>query len=142
MANAMVEPRHDIRTYKRVEVITGRRRRQTWTSDEKARIVAESFEPEANISEVARRNGLSRGVLNVWRRQARELARAPTAMFASVRVSRDADVRKAAAVAAGPTSHGAGSAIEVEIGGATIRVTPGVDRATLDAVITALRGTR
>jgi hypothetical protein len=32
--------------------------------------------------------------------------------------------------------------IEVKIGGATIRVPAGVDRATLDAVILALRGTR
>jgi transposase len=140
MANAMVEPRHDARTYRRVEIITGRRRRQTWTSDEKARIVAESFEPEANISEVARRNGVSRGVLNVWRRHARKLVRAQEAMFATVRVLNDADAREAAAVPARPSTHATGAAIEVEIGGATIRVTPGVDRATLDVVITALRG--
>jgi transposase len=31
--------------------------------------VAESFEDGANISEVARRNGVSRGLLTVWRRQ-------------------------------------------------------------------------
>ena len=37
--------------------------------EEKARIVAESFEEGANISEVARRNGVSRGLLTVWRRQ-------------------------------------------------------------------------
>ncbi|WP_346659347.1 transposase [Bradyrhizobium sp. 164] len=40
-----------------------------WTGDEQARIVAESFEEGANISEVARRNGVARGLLTVWRHQ-------------------------------------------------------------------------
>ncbi|WP_371740229.1 transposase [Bradyrhizobium sp. LCT2] len=31
--------------------------------------MAESFWESANISEVARRNGVSRGLLTVWRRQ-------------------------------------------------------------------------
>ena len=39
MANAMVEARNEGRTYRRVEVITGGRRRQNWTADEKARII-------------------------------------------------------------------------------------------------------
>ena len=41
MANAMVEARNEGRTYRRVEVITGGRRRQNWTADEKARIITE-----------------------------------------------------------------------------------------------------
>ncbi|WP_404655250.1 transposase [Bradyrhizobium sp. USDA 336] len=68
MANAMLDARQEGDSYRRVEVITGERRRR-WTSEEKARIVAESFEEGANISEVARRNGVSRGLLTVWRRQ-------------------------------------------------------------------------
>jgi transposase-like protein len=36
-------------------------------AEEKTRIVAESFEEGANISEVARRNGVARGLLTVWR---------------------------------------------------------------------------
>ncbi|WP_275451374.1 transposase [Bradyrhizobium sp. OHSU_III] len=50
-----------------MEVITGQRRRRHWTAEEKARIVAESFEEGANISEVARRHGVVRGLLTVWR---------------------------------------------------------------------------
>src|SRR5258708_31306440 len=46
-----------------LEVITGQRRR--WTGEEKARIVAESFEEGANISEAARRNGVARGLLDL-----------------------------------------------------------------------------
>jgi hypothetical protein len=53
-------------SYRRTEVITGKRRRRQWTAEEKARIVAESFEEGANISEVGRRHGVVRGLLTVW----------------------------------------------------------------------------
>jgi transposase-like protein len=46
-------------------VITGRQRRRRWTAEEKARIVAESLEANANISDVARRHGVARGLLTV-----------------------------------------------------------------------------
>ena len=59
---AMDEARHEV-DYRRVEVITGRRRRRNWTDDEKARILEESAEPDANISAVARRWGVNRGLL-------------------------------------------------------------------------------
>jgi len=147
MADAMLEARTEGRTYRRVEVITGQRRRQNWPAQEKARILMESLDPEANISEVARRNGVSRGLLTVWRRQAREagMASAPSAMFAAVRIENDADRSDGVvgtAVAMDKRVVSAASAIEVEIGDATIRVPLGVDLGTLDAVITALRGRR
>jgi transposase len=62
MANA----RHEGDSYRRIEVITGERRRR-WTAEEKARIVAESFEEGANISEVARRWSASTSIArNSW----------------------------------------------------------------------------
>jgi transposase len=70
----MHEVRHEGERYRRTELVTGARRRRTWSADEKARIVAESAAAGANISEVARRNGVSRGSLTVWRRQARAVA--------------------------------------------------------------------
>ena len=45
--------------FRRIELITGTGRRRRWSTDEKARILVESLRPGANISEVARRNGLS-----------------------------------------------------------------------------------
>ena len=69
MLDAMNEARNEGGTYQRVEVITGRQRRRRWAAEEKARIVAESLEADANISEVARRHGVARGLLTVWRRQ-------------------------------------------------------------------------
>ncbi len=58
---------------RRFEVITGTGRRRQWSENEKARIIIESLKPGANVSEVARRNGLSPQQLFGWRREAREL---------------------------------------------------------------------
>jgi len=69
MLEAMDEARHE-GVYRRLEVITGRRQRRNWTDEEKAQILAESAEPDVNISAVARRWGVNRGLLNVWRREA------------------------------------------------------------------------
>lgn len=54
MDNDRHQDSHEGERYRRVEVITGRRRRRTWSSAEKAAIGAESFVPGANVSEVAR----------------------------------------------------------------------------------------
>jgi transposase len=51
----------------RLEVVqTGRRRR--WTDDEKLRIVLESLQAPRAISSTARRHGISRSLLLIWRR--------------------------------------------------------------------------
>ncbi|MER9839582.1 transposase [Mesorhizobium sp. M0145] len=68
--DASHQDRHEEGRYRRIEVITGRRRRRNWTPAGKARVVAESAESGANISAVARHWGVSRGLLSVWRRQA------------------------------------------------------------------------
>ncbi len=57
--------------FRRIELITGTGRRRRWSTDEKARILVESLQPGANISEVARRNGLSPQQLFGWRREVR-----------------------------------------------------------------------
>ena len=63
---------------RRLELITGTGRRRQWSTDEKARILVESLRPGANISEVARRNGLSPQQLFGWRREVREPEPAPS----------------------------------------------------------------
>ncbi len=45
---------HDADSYRRVEVITGGRRRRDWSEAEKARIVAESADPNANGCKASR----------------------------------------------------------------------------------------
>ena len=72
MLDHMLEDMDEASSYRRVELIMGRRQRRHWTAAEKARIVAESSEPGVNISDVARRYGVNRGLLSVWRRHVRD----------------------------------------------------------------------
>ena len=121
-------------TVERVEVITGVGRRRRWPSDVKARVVIESLEKGAIVSEVARRHGLRPQQLFAWRRQARNLV--PVTSFAPVVVD--------AAVPASPlrtaASNGAASAeIEITVGMVLIRVRGVADAKTLTAVLRAVK---
>jgi len=87
MANGMPDGRQEDGSYRRIEVITGQRRRRRWTVEEKARIVAESFEEGANISEVARRHGVARGLLMVWRHPVAAGARGKAASFVPIQIA-------------------------------------------------------
>jgi transposase len=57
---------------RRIEVFTGAGRRRAWTEEEKAAIIAESYELGARASHVARRHGLTPQQLFAWRRAARQ----------------------------------------------------------------------
>ena len=48
------------------------RSRRRWSDEDKARVVSESFRPGERVGEVARRNGVSRWQLSVWRSLARK----------------------------------------------------------------------
>jgi hypothetical protein len=54
--------------YQRIELITGTARRRHWSTEEKLRILEESFEPGERVSSVARRNGIAPNLLYRWRR--------------------------------------------------------------------------
>jgi transposase len=79
-----------------IEVITGQRRRRRWTAQGKARIVAESFEEGANISEVARRNGVVRGLLTVWRHKFAAAVGAKAPGFVPIRIAKVRTIDKPA----------------------------------------------
>jgi transposase len=152
MANAMLDARQEGDAYRRIEVITGQSRRRRWTSEDKARIVAESLEAGANISEVARRNGVARGLLTAWRRQVAATAGSQAPSFVPVRIveesgggitgepDRAAPARTRLLEKALPAKPG--GMIEIEVSGARIRVEPGVELTTLSTVLSALRGGR
>jgi len=144
MLDARNEARNEGGTYQRVEVITGRQRRRRWTAEEKARIVAESLEANANISDVARRHGVARGLLTAWRRH---LSRdgggeEPQQSFATVKIDDVASVTMDSALYSAKPNAAARSRgrIEIDIAGARIRVESGVDHATLAMVLAAVRG--
>ena len=143
MTDAMLDARHEGDSYRRIEVITGKRRRRQWTAEEKARIVAESFEEGANISEVARRHGVVRGLLTVWRHKIAVAAGAKAASFVPVRVDAGHEPGMGSEPAGLPAQPSRlCGAIEIELSGARIRVEPGGDPTTLCTVLAALRGGR
>jgi transposase-like protein len=66
--DALTTDRTDARN-RRIEVITGRERRRRWTADQKREIAAESLQPGISPIMVARRYGISSGLLYTWRQQ-------------------------------------------------------------------------
>jgi transposase len=150
MHDARNDARNEGGAYQRVEVITGRQRRRRWTAEEKAGIVAESLEVDANISDVARRHGVARGLLTIWRRQLSSGGgrHEPAQSFAAVKID------TVAAPSDGAARHSAESdavgtalpairsrgRIEIDVAGARIRIESGVDHATLAMVLAAVRG--
>ena len=123
--------------YRRVEILTGPRRRREWSEDDKARAVAESCAPGAVVSDVAHRWRIAPQQLSTWRRQARAAAlETPVAGALSfVTVVGDA----AAPVPSPARGEMERAAVEVEIAGAVVRVLPGVDDGLLTAVLRAVR---
>lgn len=106
-------------------VLGAPRRPRRWDPKEKAKITAESFEPGANISAVARRHGVSLGLLHYWRRMVRDRGGMEPISFIPLTME------------GGPAL--ASAALEVEIGGARVHVRGAVDGALLRAVFDALR---
>jgi transposase len=77
-----------------IEVLSaadGVRRRQ-WSEEDKLRIVEESFVGHRQVSATARRHGMCRSLLTIWRRQYRngELGASRPVSFAPVTVTTDA----------------------------------------------------
>ena len=113
---------------------------------EKSRIVAESFELGANISEVARRNGVNLGVLSTWRKEAsRLMADAGAPAFAPAVVVEEGHTTSSPAHLANEVFERRDrpvettGMIEIDIAGARIRVPVGADLNTLATVFAAVR---
>ena len=137
--------RDEVRAYQRVEVITGRQRRRRWTAAEKARIVAQSAVPGANVSEVARRCGVNRGLLTVWRRQARIVPEEETAdggapLFVPVTVDPDPPVTGDRAQCRPEAGAPAPARIELDLHTGRLVLCGAVDPGLAAAVIAAVRG--
>ena len=129
MDEGMHEARHDGR-YRRIEVITRRCERRDWTDEQKARIVCESAEPDANISAVARRYGVYRGLLNAWRREAgltrRRVDKALVQEPAFVPVNVVGGQASQRAISS-ERAHGGTGRIEIALDGARITVVGSVE---------------
>ncbi|WP_192182897.1 IS66-like element accessory protein TnpA [Mesorhizobium amorphae] len=129
---------------RRFEVINGAGGRRHWLMDDKARIVAETLEPNAIISEVARRYGLRPQQVFAWRREARKQAASAQqespAFVPAVVTAPEPVARHPSKQRKRKATRDAG-VIELEIDGIAMRVGRGADAKTVEAVIRALKAT-
>jgi transposase len=119
----------------RVEIQVGVGRRRRWSAAVKGRIVGESFETGAVVSEVARRHGISPQHLFAWRKAARaglrNLQADEAPLFIPV-VTPGPDGAAATGV------NGSGG-ITIEIGSVVVRASRGVDPMWLRDVLRAVK---
>lgn len=135
--------------YRRVEVLTGPGRRRRWSADEKARIVAESLEPGAVVSQVARRWQVCPQQIFGWRRLLVIAAGGGSTVEgaddqvapAFVQIVSEAAAPSLPSPPAVPPPLPVPPAlgIEIDVAGAVIRVAAGVDAKSLTAVLRAVR---
>lgn len=131
---------------RRFEVINGAGGRRQWSVDDKARIIAETLEPNAIISEVARRYGLRPQQVFAWRREARKQAasaqqESPAFVPAVVTSPAPETAPKRPARPRKRKAARDAGVIELEIDGIAMRVGRGADTKTVAAVIRALKAT-
>lgn len=136
----------DIEPARRFEVFTGSGRRREWLPEEKARIVAESYDAGETVSAVARRYALSPQQLFAWRRAARlplAEAPAPEPLFVPAVIAAPMSEPAARRLPKQRKRKAARDAgvIELEIDGVAVRVGRGADARTVAAVIRALKAT-
>jgi len=129
---------------RRMDVIVSGGGRRSWAPEVKARIIAESMVPGANVAEVARRNDMLPQHLYMWRRAAMERIAAGSsddALFVPARVeSSPPSGMHAVSVISETKSRNADSAeISVELAGVTLRIP---ERAGADHIARVLRAVR
>ena len=127
---------------RRFEVFTGAGRRREWALEEKARIVAESFEAGATVSDVARRHVLSPQQLFTWRREARKARERIPAFVPAVVAPEPAPALQPSTPTSRPKRRGRqrrAAAIEVDVAGVRVTIENGASPATIAAVIGALK---
>ncbi|MCP3415703.1 transposase [Bradyrhizobium brasilense] len=139
----MLDARQEGDSYRCVELITGECPRRRWTREEKAGIVAESFAEGVNISDVARRKGVARGLLTCGDAGSRRWLSRRRASYLSKLVARAAAQPPSVfrRQRSAPPIRACG-VIEIELNGTRIRIEPCVELATLSTVLSALRGIR
>lgn len=113
----------------RMDVIPETVTRRRWTREAKARIIAESLAPGANVAEVARRHGIIPQQLYSWRRDCREGGQ---------------DIAFVPAVLDGggalpPSGPKTGGEIVIEAGALRIRVPEGASADHVERVLLAVR---
>ena len=128
--------------FRRVEVLTGPGRRRRWSADEKGRIVAETLQAGATVTEVARRRQICPQQVWLWRREAREgrlvlpaEATSVGGLAEFVPIVTERPGRKPRTRSASGTEP----VIEIRLAEAVVRVPFGTDWVVLGEVLRAVR---
>ena len=125
--------------YRRIEVLTGPGRRRRWSDDDKARIVAETAQPGAVVTEVARRWQVSPQQVFDWRRQARKALAVATAPAEAAFVPIVTETPSPSSPEPVAALSRAAPSVEIKLAGAVLRVAPGTDVELLTMVLRAVR---
>jgi transposase len=125
-----------IGTVSRLEVLAGPTGRRVRSEAERARIVAESLLPGAQVSEVARKHGATRWQIYDWRRRFRQRGAlpsraSPTTSFVPLAVEEPLDGHQAPVMK-----------LEIAIGDVVVRTDAAIDEKQLSQVIRAMRASR
>ncbi len=114
-------------------------RRRHWSDEDKLRIVEESFVGHRQVAATARRHGMCRSLLTIWRRQYRngELGASRSVSFAPVTVTKDVPASQPRPVdLIGPTRD-----LQVEIAlpnGRRLIVPTGIDPEALARILSVV----
>jgi transposase len=134
-----------------VEIISTVARRRHWTPEEKVEILDEAFRTGSSVAATSDRRGVSRALIYLWRRQAREgriagVGMAETAKPAFVPVQLAAITDQSASAAStrkarAPRECRPAGRIEVALtNGRVVKVDESIDPAALARLVTALDG--
>ncbi len=130
-----------------IEVITSVERRRRWSREDKERLVAACFEPDAVISEIARAAGIHVSQLFRWRKELCRIEelRSDTATLVPVIVSEAASTVSPAQPEPPTTSHPRRkrSDVTIELGrGRRVRVDSDIDTDALGRILDCVLGLR
>jgi len=133
------EHKHMPEPVRRIEVFTGAGRRRSWSGEEKAAIIAESYGAGETVCAVARRHGLTPQQLFAWRRLARRSASELPTVFVPAVVERVQPEPRAPMPPRRARRRPKADGIELEIAGVEVRVGADAKPRTIEAVIRALK---
>jgi transposase len=136
---------------KRVEIISTVARRRRWTIEEKVAILDEASQRRASITAVADRHGISRNLIYLWRRQAREgsmpgvtVSNGAASAFVAVQIAdctEKAPAQNAPQHLPAPVGRRRSGLIEIALSnGRVVKVEESIDPATLSRIVAALDG--
>jgi transposase len=133
------EHKHMLEPVRRIEVFTGAGRRRSWSGEEKAAIIAESYCAGETVCAVARRHGLTPQQLFAWRRLARRSGSVLPTMFVPAVVETVQREPRAPTPPRRARRRSKADGIELEIAGVEVRVGADAKPRAIEAVIRALK---